>query len=344
MPPLDELEVHGLFSGDVDVATLCERLRQTGVREEQIHVLSPIPLSSRASDCIGSVPFYRITIGAGIVGIGVGIFFAAGTAVMYPLMTGGKPIVAAPVVGIISYETMMLVAVVMTFLAMLVRIKRTNSTIRSRDVRVDDGRVAVTVRVTMLGSIAGAVGDAMEQAGAIEVQSSIIPSGRESVSPSIRRAASLLLPLLMAGFPSGCSQDMQEQPSYQAQEVPRRHSPPGSVPRESRRLLPMPVERNEPMEEAGPRLFHINCVHCHGEQGEGDGPVAPFLKERPANLKTEKVRAMSVEAIYRAVTDGRDMMPSFKGELSAGERLEIARFVASLSRPSVAHQGGEEDR
>ena len=35
MPPLDELEVHGLFSGDVDVATLCERLpRPTEMKED----------------------------------------------------------------------------------------------------------------------------------------------------------------------------------------------------------------------------------------------------------------------------------------------------------------------
>jgi hypothetical protein len=53
---------------------------------------------------------------------------------------------------------------------------------------------------------------------------------------------------------------------------------------------------------------------------------------------------MSAETIYRIVTDGKDMMPSFQGELSPEERVEVARFVASLSRPSIAGRRAEEDR
>jgi hypothetical protein len=53
---------------------------------------------------------------------------------------------------------------------------------------------------------------------------------------------------------------------------------------------------------------------------------------------------MSEEAIYRVVTDGKDMMPSFQGELSAEQRLQVTRFVKSLSPPSVGHREGERDR
>ena len=344
MPPLDELEVLGLFTCALDVAALTTRLRQAGVAEEQIHVLSPLPLSSRASDRIGRMPLYAVTIGAGFVGIGVGIFFAAGTALMYPLMTGGKPIVSAPIVGIISYETMMLLAIVTTFFTMLLRIKTTNRGIRSRDRRVDDGRIAVVVRVPIVGPIAGVVQDGMEQHGALDVQLSVISSRQPSARGVVRQAVSLLMPLVLGGIFTDCSQDMQEQPSYQAQEEPRRHSPLGSVPRNSRGVLPIHTEKDQRSTETGARLFHINCVHCHGAQGEGNGPVALFLKERPANLKEDKARVMSVEAIYQVVTEGKDMMPSFQGELSAEERLEVARFVTSLSRPSVAHRGTEKDR
>ncbi|HKY70847.1 MAG TPA: quinol:electron acceptor oxidoreductase subunit ActD [Nitrospira sp.] len=344
MPPPDELELQGLFAPDVDVAALTGRLREAGVRNEQIHVLSPLPLSGRASHRIGPVPLYSVTIGAGLVGIGIGIFFAAGTAVLYPLPTGGKPIVAPPVVGIISYETMMLLAIVVTFLTMLVRIRTTNIKIQSRDLRIDDGRIGVTVRVPRIGPVAGRVRDTMEQGGALDVGLSVIPSDRESSSQSVRHAAALLMPLVLTGLFAACSRDMEEQTSYQAQEAPRRHSPPQSVPRESRAFLSVHADVNKRPAEAGARLFHINCAHCHGTQGQGDGPVAAFLKERPANLKGEEVLAMSEEAIYRVVTDGKDMMPSFRGELSAEERLQVARFVTSLSRASVARRQTEEDR
>jgi mono/diheme cytochrome c family protein len=344
MPPHDELELQGLFAPDVDVAAITGRLREIGVRNEHIHVLSPLPLSGRASHRIGPVPLYWVTIGAGLVGIGIGIFFAAGTAVLYPLLTGGKPIVAPPIVGIISYETMMLLAIVVTFLTMLVRIRATNTTIQSRDLRIDDGRIGVTVRVPMFGPVAGRVRDTMEQDGAFDVRLSVIPSRRESSSQAVRRAAALLMPLTLSGMFAACSRDMEEQVSYQAQEAPRRHSPPRSVPRESRAFLSVPADLNKQPAEAGARLFQINCVHCHGTQGQGDGPVAPFLKERPANLQAEEVLAMSEDAIYRVVTEGKDMMPSFRGELSAEERLQVARFVLSLSRPSVAQRQAEQDR
>jgi mono/diheme cytochrome c family protein len=340
MPPHDDLELSGLFTCDVDVSALTARLRESGVPAERIHVLSPVPLSGRASDRIGRMPFYGITIGAGIVGIGVGVFFAAGTAMMYPLMTGGKPIVAAPVVGIISYETMMLLAIVVTFIAMMLRIKTANASVHRRDMRIDEGRIALVVRVPDFPQSAGAVRDAMEQAGALDLQMSVVPSGGELRAP-VGQAAALLIPLVIAGVVPACSQDMQEQPSYQAQEAPRRHSPAGSVPRESRRLLPLRTENAKKAGDIGARLFQINCVHCHGPEGEGNGPVAAFLKERPANLRADEVRGKSEEAIYRIVTDGKDMMPSFKGELSAEERLDIARYVRSLTRPSGAHRGSE---
>jgi mono/diheme cytochrome c family protein len=343
MPPRDELELHALFEPDVDVMNVRRQIAHAGVPEGSIHVLSPVPLSGAASDRIAGIPLYVVTVLAGLVGIGVGLFFAAGTAAMYPLMTGGKPIVAPPVVGIVSYETMMLVAIVTTFLTTVVKVRATNSEIRFRDARIDEGRMAVAIRVPMVGTIAGAVREALEQAGAIDVQASVIMDEEETVAQRVGPAASLLLPIALAGALAGCSQDMQEQASYQSQEAPRLHSPEGSIPRASRGVLKARSTSAGPSEERGAALFRINCVHCHGVQGDGDGPVAPYLKEPPANLKNDEVRAMTDEQIYGVLTEGKDMMPSFKGELSANERLDLARFVASLSRPTTARADGSED-
>jgi mono/diheme cytochrome c family protein len=335
MPPHDELELQALFEPDADVMAVIRHVSDAGVPKASIHVLSPFPLSDAASDRIAGMPLYVVTLLAGLLGIGVGLFFAAGTAVMYPLMTGGKPIVAPPVVGIVSYETMMLAAIVTTFLTMVVKIRATNSQFRLRDVRIDDGRIAVAVRVPMFGQVAGKVREALEQAGALEVQSSIITSEETLREPS-RQAAALVLPIAiaLAGPLAACSRDMEEQASYHPQEEPRRHSPPGSIPRHSRAVRPALSPAGN---EAGALLFRINCAHCHGVDGAGDGPVAPFLKERPANLTNPEVRAMAEEQIYAVLTEGKDMMPSFKGELSASERVELARFVAALTRPATAH-------
>jgi len=34
----------------------------------------------------------------------------------------------------------------------------------------------------------------------------------------------------------------------------------------------------------GPDLFRAHCAPCHGADGKGNGPVAPALKTKPANL------------------------------------------------------------
>ena len=50
------------------------------------------------------------------------------------------------------------------------------------------------------------------------------------------------------------------------------------------------------------------------------------------------VQRLSEDAIYDTVTyglavEGKDVMPPFKGELSAGERRSLATYVKSLSQP-----------
>jgi mono/diheme cytochrome c family protein len=61
----------------------------------------------------------------------------------------------------------------------------------------------------------------------------------------------------------------------------------------------------------GATLFRIHCASCHGKQGEGDGPVAPALRTKPANLTTltrlagGKFPSAEVEAAIDGRTDIR---------------------------------------
>lgn len=84
---------------------------------------------------------------------------------------------------------------------------------------------------------------------------------------------------------------------------------------------------------AGETLFRINCAHCHGIGGTGDGPVSRYLKEKPANLHNPEVQGLPEHAIYDIVTHGKDMMPPFKGELAADERRSLAAYVKAFPRP-----------
>ncbi len=319
-----------LFPPDADIDSSRLRLERIGISQEQITLLSPIPLADPRTQ--PHPPFwpYGLTIAAGLVGIGIGLFFAAGTAVLYPLMTGGKPIVAAPVVGIISYETMMLMAIMVTFVTMIVRIRGSRNLTVDREARIDEGRLALSVRDVRDGQ-AAAVRRILEEAGAQDIRS---VSGDLPLLKGQSPAHTVAMLTLCCLAAAGCSQDMQEQQSYQSQEAPRLHSPSGSIPRDSRTVISHAALAADRLPDRAGELFRINCLPCHGEGGEGTGPVAPYLNQLPANLRTARVRALTRTEIYDILTQGKDMMPSFRGELSADERMMLASFVASMKADS----------
>lgn len=335
----DRDNLTALFQQDVKLESLLQSLREAGMADEEVSIMTPLPLSERASARVGAMPLYLVTIIVGLVGIGVGVFFAGGTAAMYPLMTGGKPIVAVPVVAIIAYETMMLLAIVTTFVMMIVGIRRAHRHIAERDPRIDDGYRMLVVSLPTDPARVSQVQDLLQRAGAVEIRSSEQGASARWTSVRAGDAATGIVGLtalcVLTSF-AGCSRDMQEQPSYQSQESPRLHSPVGSVPRDSRAVMAAKPE-NERV-SSGARLFQINCAHCHGAQATGEGPVAPYLREKPTSLHNPDVQRLSEDAIYDTVTyglavEGKDVMPPFKGELSAGERRSVASYVKSLSQP-----------
>ncbi len=333
----NEMKVLALFEPSGYPESLIDGLRNAGVREDAVEVLSPLPLHEAALLRPAGVPLHLIAIIAGLLGIGLGVMVAAGTALLYPIVTGGKPIVAPPVVGIIAFEMMMLVAIVTTFATMLIRVRSESRNDAERDPRIDDGLIEVVLSLSQDSARLEAVQALLQQAGALDIQyrhlTSSAPHGAEREGQAT--AAVVVAVCLVCGM-QACSRDMQEQPSYQPQEAPRLHAPVGSVPRDSRsRLTSSP---GHDVSDEGARLFRINCSHCHGRDGTGHGPVIAYLKEQPADLHDPSVQALSDAALYDTVTyglavDGRDVMPPFQGELSAEERHSVVAYVKSLSQP-----------
>lgn len=318
--------VFALFDPSTALDPVVEKLQKAGVPEEAIDVASPLPLHGVPLRRPHRIPLYVITLIAGVVGIGVGIFFAGGTAVLYPLMTGGKPIVAPPVVGIISFETMMLLAIITTFAAMVIRLRSAHRATALDHPDIDEGFLGISVALNAKDPRTEAVVKLFEQCGAKKVRTDL---PHPSLPPAPLLIGSLALLVLSAG---GCSKDMEEQVSYQAQEAPRRHSPPGSIPMDSRVIALVPTPMTDERLNEGKRLFSINCAHCHGANGNGDGPVAGYLVELPKNLHASHVQKNSISKLYAIVTDGKDAMPPFKGELSAEERWTVAQYVKSMAK------------
>ncbi|MBI3184166.1 MAG: c-type cytochrome [Myxococcales bacterium] len=131
----------------------------------------------------------------------------------------------------------------------------------------------------------------------------------------------------------------------------------GTGPAEYPRPEPLWEEANGPRVSPSPELaargrelFHIRCAGCHGLGGEGDGPAASLMQDKPRDLTEGVFKFRSTLKgtmpreldLFRTITAGFPAygMPSFR-YLSAAERWALVDFVKSQSPEWEAVAAGE---
>ncbi|HZR47858.1 MAG TPA: quinol:electron acceptor oxidoreductase subunit ActD [Candidatus Manganitrophaceae bacterium] len=165
------ISVSGLFQPTTPVEPILDQLRRMDLSEPEAEISSTYPILAQPVD-VGWRRFklYHVTLIAGAFGILFGILLSAGTFALYPLRTGGKPIVSMPIVGIVSFETMMLFAIVSTFITSAVKIIRSHRGRKGYDARIDEGFIKIAVRVARGDPRSGRVQTLFQESGAVEVE------------------------------------------------------------------------------------------------------------------------------------------------------------------------------
>ena len=82
-------------------------------------------------------------------------------------------------------------------------------------------------------------------------------------------------------------------------------------------------------------LFQRNCALCHGERGEGDGPITQFWNpqmRKPANLTDARMKTMSDGTVYITISNGFGAMPPLHENLNVRERWDTVNYVKTLSQ------------
>ena len=95
----------------------------------------------------------------------------------------------------------------------------------------------------------------------------------------------------------------------------------GTPPKESPALL-----------EKGKSVFATNCVTCHGEKGDGNGPAGAYMNPKPRNFATEKFKkGDKPQQIFNSITNGLEgtAMTSYK-HIPEDERWALAYYVHSF--------------
>ena len=130
---------------------------------------------------------------------------------------------------------------------------------------------------------------------------------------------------------------MEIQPSFHNMENPL-PPPSRSIPVEGAVYIPgmgapeNPVKADDVSVTRGAELFAINCTACHGADGVGNGPVAPFLiKYKPADLTSPLITAMSDGAIFVTISEGvPGRMPALNENLTVRERWDVVNYIRTL--------------
>lgn len=82
-------------------------------------------------------------------------------------------------------------------------------------------------------------------------------------------------------------------------------------------------------------IYSEECVQCHGERGQGDGPQARSHYPLPADLTDPKLlRNVTDGEIFYQISQGRRPMPSFKNRLTQDQRWQLVLLVRSFSQPT----------
>ncbi|MEC3876593.1 c-type cytochrome [Chryseobacterium salviniae] len=86
--------------------------------------------------------------------------------------------------------------------------------------------------------------------------------------------------------------------------------------------------------ERGKQLFEKTCSACHGVGGDGQGPIVQ--SGAYSGVPNYADREITVGSVHYVITNGRNAMGSYAGQLSAGDRWRVAMYVMNAFKKGAA--------
>lgn len=131
--------------------------------------------------------------------------------------------------------------------------------------------------------------------------------------------------------------NMSDQVSVGYQEGPRLPEPEKSVPTTGKAIVldtvaPNLIPADEVSVKRGEILYSIYCALCHGDSGEGEGPLAEYYGDRPIrSLTSSAVTTQFDGQIFQTITQGYSRMPAQAEALTPRERWDVINYMRTLS-------------
>ena len=142
------MEILGIFRDVESAGKAAEGLVRAGFTEAQITSLTSVPYPDGVLVKSGQRTWFRwLGLAGGIFGAGAGFSLAAGTAWLYPVQTGDKPIIAFYPTGIVTFEVTMLCAIIGTIVGMFLEMGLPPWKKRLYDPDIAEGCIGISVSI-----------------------------------------------------------------------------------------------------------------------------------------------------------------------------------------------------
>jgi mono/diheme cytochrome c family protein len=97
---------------------------------------------------------------------------------------------------------------------------------------------------------------------------------------------------------------------------------------------PLPLTRQ--LLERGEQRFKINCMPCHGPDGDGKGITSKYNMYSMANFHDQRLVNMPDGQIFNTITYGKNLMGSYGANVTVADRWAIIYYVRALERSQLA--------
>ena len=145
-------------------------------------------------------------------------------------------------------------------------------------------------------------------------------------------------PLLVFGLSAlllgGCLGEMDPQPRAARWNSPPRRVPVGTVTVGAPPARP-PIDLA--LLQRGQQRFGIYCWPCHGPLGDGRGEVVRRGFPSPPSFLDERLRQVSDEHFYSAISNGAGRMLPYADRIEPGDRWAIVAYIRALQLSRRAH-------
>jgi mono/diheme cytochrome c family protein len=332
----------GLFHDAGPTADAIEQLRELGVPDEKITVMSGVPYRA---DMLGrprpkgKVGWIAVT-GTG-VGLATALILTLSSYLLYPIQQGGQPLIPVPPTLIILFEFTMLGTMWAAFIGLLLQNRFPKLQSQLYDPRITEGHIGVAAEVD--SALAARVEQILTANGAHHlkrVDATAQPNRSFGIfwatvlgALGVGGIAYVLLAYSFIYIP--IPTNMAEQDSIAPQMGPRLAAPPDSVPIQGPVLIDdqpatAPISATANSLQRGKVLFNMHCALCHGPNAVGDGPLSKYFTPKPADLTSDKIQKLRDGEIFVIITQGVGKMPRLSENLDPGERWDVINYVRTF--------------